>query len=100
MSEQPRRWTLITSHGLVLFYLAARPDATMRELSRIVGITERQVARIIRDLADAEMISVRRIGRRNNYAVNMEARFPHPSLAHMPVRDVLGWFSASIATEE
>jgi DNA-binding MarR family transcriptional regulator len=83
MNAGHKPWNLMASHGVVLFYLAANPDATMRQMSESLGITERQVARIVKDLDEAGMIEVDRIGRRNTYRVNGEARFRHPTLSHV-----------------
>jgi hypothetical protein len=80
-----RDWTLMASHGVVLFFIAANPDATMREMADSLGITERRIARIVKDLADASMISIERTGRRNAYSVNQDARFRHPTLSHIPL---------------
>ena len=38
---------------------------------------------MVRDLADAELLNVRRNGRRNAYSVNPEAGFRHPTLSHI-----------------
>jgi DNA-binding transcriptional regulator GbsR (MarR family) len=77
-------WTLMASHGCVLFYLATHKDATIREVAGATDLTERRVSQIVRDLSDAEMLQVQRQGRRNTYEVNTEARFPEP-LAEVPL---------------
>jgi DNA-binding MarR family transcriptional regulator len=89
MERTERPWTLMASHGVVLFYLAANPDSTMREMSEALGITERQIARIVKDLGAADMLEVDRVGRRNTYRVNEDARFRHPTLSHIPLRDFM-----------
>jgi DNA-binding transcriptional regulator GbsR (MarR family) len=84
------RWTLFTNHGHVLFFLAATPDATIRQVAESIGISERRVAGILRDLEAAEMVSSTRVGIRKHYEVNQDAHFRHPTLNHVPLRDVLG----------
>ena len=84
-SDSRPSWTLVTSHGLVLVYVAMHPDATIREISREVGLTERRVMEILRDLRDADLITIERQGRRNAYALLPNAGFMHPRLAHVPV---------------
>ncbi len=74
---------------MVLFFVAANPSATLRAISNALGITERQVARIVKDLEAAEMISVERRGVRNVYTVNPEARLRHPTLAHVPLGPII-----------
>ena len=85
-----KRWTLLTSHGHVLFYLASEPDATVRQITEATGISERRVMTVLRDLEDAGMIDATRVGTRKHYEVNTGARFRHPTLQHVKLREVLG----------
>ena len=82
-------WHLISSHGLVLFHLATNPDATIRNTAEATGLTERRVADIIHELAQANLLSIQRRGRRNSYRINEEATFRHPTLRHLPVGPLL-----------
>lgn len=79
-TKPPPNWTLLTSHGLVLLYVARHPDATIREIAGRLLITERRIASIIKDLVDADLLLVRRLGRRNHYTLSTEARFRHPMI--------------------
>jgi DNA-binding transcriptional ArsR family regulator len=83
------------THGVVLFFIASSPNVTIREMSAALGLTERRISQVIRDLAEAEYINVRRIGRRNAYSVNPEANFRHPTLSHI----TLGNFMELLARE-
>ncbi len=98
MAEQRHRWTVFSNHGMVLFYLAANPSATVRAISDALGITERQVARIVKDLAEAGMISVERRGARNAYTVDPEAHLRHPTLAHVPLRGIIAAVAPALAS--
>ncbi|HEY8446360.1 MAG TPA: hypothetical protein VIL01_04565 [Thermomicrobiales bacterium] len=89
---QGREWTIFSTHGLVLCYLAIHPTATLRDASAALRITERQLSRIITDLVDEGMLRVSKNGRRNYYTVNFSARTRHPLLAHVP----LGRFIAAV----
>ena len=82
-------WSLFASHGLVLAFVANNPDATIREISDALGLTERQISRVLRELENGSMITVEKAGRRNCYAVNEEASYNHPSLSHMKIRDLV-----------
>jgi DNA-binding MarR family transcriptional regulator len=73
----------MATHGIVLFFVAANPDSTMRQMSEALGVTERRIAQVVRDLADEDLIKVTRRGRRNSYTVNPEARLRHPTLSHV-----------------
>jgi hypothetical protein len=82
-------WTLMASHGVVLFYIAVNPTATMREMSEALDLTERRIARIVKDLSEAEMLRIVRCGRRNSYEVNEDASFRDPTLAHVKLSSVV-----------
>lgn len=89
MSARNRPWTFITGHGIVILYLAACPESTVRKISDDLFITERQVARIIKQLADEGIIQVRRTGLQNSYVVNHEARLRQPAISNLPVRQFI-----------
>lgn len=78
-----KNWNLMATHGVVLFYIAANPESTMRQMSESLNLTERRIAQVVRDLAEAELLTVTRNGRRNSYAVNPDASFRHPTLSHI-----------------
>lgn len=66
-------WTFITNHGAVLALVGQHERITTREIAAELGITERSVLRIIKDLETAGYIRRRREGRANHYQVNAEA---------------------------
>lgn len=71
-------WNFFTNHGHVLFVLAQNPNLTMREISSMVGITERRAQKIIADLLEDEFIIVTKVGRNNTYQVNGDKHLRHP----------------------
>jgi predicted transcriptional regulator len=71
-------WTFLTNHGHVLVCLASTPDARLRDVAERVGITERAVQQIVRDLEESGYVLKERVGRRNSYTVVREGRFRHP----------------------
>ena len=83
-------WYLVSSHGAVLFYVAVHPDCTIREIADDMSLTQRTVWGLIGDLRRADMLSVRREGRRHHYTVNLEASFKHPTLKNLPLRMIMG----------
>jgi hypothetical protein len=78
-----KNWNLMATHGIVLFYIAANPESTMRQMSEALNLTERRIAQVVRDLANEGYLTVQRHGRRNSYSVNPEAPFRHPTLSHV-----------------
>ena len=82
-------WTLVTNHGLALLVIAAQPSCRISEIARILGITERATIRMINDLVRAGYVARTRIGRRNAYAINREARLRHPAFRGQSVTALL-----------
>ena len=75
--EQNGSWTLLTGHGHVLVEIARNPDARIRDISPIVGLTERTVQAIVADLDAAGYLTRTRVGRRTLYTVNPDSPFRH-----------------------
>ncbi len=86
-------WTFITNHGAVLALIGQRQQITTREISGRLGITERSVMRIIKDLEMAGYITRTREGRSNLYQVNRSAplrRFAERDVAIGDLLQALG----------
>ena len=71
------RWTLLTGHGHVLVEIARNPEARIRDISAVVGLTERSVQAIVADLEAANYLTHTRTGRRVVYTVNRDSLFRH-----------------------
>lgn len=78
-------WTFLSNHGHVLVALSLDPDARMRDVGESVGITERAVQQIVRDLVEQGYLRKTKVGRRNRYAVVRRARFRHELESHVTV---------------
>jgi len=89
MSEPSTVWTFLSNHGHVLVALAADPHARMRDVAERVGITERAVQLIVRDLQQAGYLDVKRVGRRNTYSVITGLPLRHPLERHASIGDFL-----------
>src|SRR5919106_5666168 len=72
------KWTFITSHGAVLALIAQHRSITAREIAATVGLTERPVRRIIAELEAAGYLYKQRLGRVNQYAVNLDLPLRRP----------------------
>jgi len=75
--EQNGSWTLLTGHGHVLVEIARNPHARIRDISAVVGLTERTVQAIVADLDAAGYLTRTRVGRRTLYKVNPDSPFRH-----------------------
>jgi predicted transcriptional regulator len=77
------QWTFLSNHGHVLVSLARDPDARMRDVAVLVGITERAVQQIVGDLVAQGYLRKEKVGRRNRYDVVRGAHFRHDLEAHV-----------------
>ncbi len=66
----------------------------MREVAEEVGITERAVQRIVRELVDIKVIEISRRGRRNHYTVNRDVRLRHQAESHKTVGELLDFIGS------
>lgn len=82
-------WTLFSNHGHVLVCLAGDSEARLRDVAADVGITERAVQKIVRDLQNHGMISVTKNGRRNRYRIHHKKTLRHALEAHCTLGELL-----------
>jgi len=83
------QWTFLTNHAHVLICLSNNPRVLIRDLAKLVGITERAVLTIIGDLEQAGVVVRQRDGRANHYRIKAERPLRHPVERHRKVRDLL-----------
>ena len=82
-------WTFLTNHGHVLICLARDPELRLRDLADQVGITERAVQGLVKDLVTAGCLTRHREGRRNRYNVVADRPMRHRVERHHVVGDLL-----------
>ena len=83
------KWTLFSNHGHVLFCLVRNSEARLRDVAADVGITERAVQKIVRDLQLGGMISVTKNGRRNCYRIHKKQPLRHSLESDCKIRDLI-----------
>jgi hypothetical protein len=98
-ADERRRWTLLTSHGHVLVEIARNPQARVREISAIIGITERSTQAIIADLEQAGYVERVRVGRRTNYVLNVDNPFRHSAQDGLQVGPFLELLTGTMSPE-
>jgi predicted transcriptional regulator len=72
-----------------LFCLARDPGGRLRDVAADVGITERAVQKIVRDLQDGGMISITKSGRRNRYRIHKKQKLRHELEANCRIRELI-----------
>jgi predicted ArsR family transcriptional regulator len=82
-------WTFFSNYGHVLVCLAKYQDARLRDVAVEVGITERAVQKIVRDLQEAGFLAVSKHGRRNRYKINRRKAMRHALESHCTVGKLL-----------
>jgi DNA-binding MarR family transcriptional regulator len=87
MSKQ--KWTFITNHAAVLTVLDGEEQLTSREIAISLGITERSVVRIIKDLETNGYVTKRKEGRENRYTVNKDLPLRRDDQQEVQVRTLL-----------
>lgn len=91
-------WTLFSNHGHVLVCLARDSDARLRDVASDVGLTERAVQKIVRDLQQSGMVSVSKQGRRNRYRIHRKVNLRHTLEAHCSVGGLMKFVDKPLET--
>lgn len=82
-------WTFLTNHGHVLIILSRNPGIRISELADEIGISERQVSNILKDLHDSGYVAKQRQGRRNSYEISPNAPLRHHSNQDHTVKELI-----------
>ena len=82
-------WTFFSNYGHVLVCLARNRDARLRDVAEDVGVTERAVQKIVRDLQGAGFLTVSKHGRCNRYRINKRKALRHELEVHCTVGKLL-----------
>jgi hypothetical protein len=93
LNTSNRQWTFLTHHARVLLEIARDPQARVRDIATGIGITERAVQGIVSDLHQSGYVTIERVGRRNQYKLNLDAHFRYPTEAGLPVRVLIDMFT-------
>ena len=88
-------WTFLTNHAHVLLCVSENPNARLRDIAEMVGITERAAQRIVTELEDAGYLDRVREGRRNSYLLNTAMPLRHPLDSDHRIGELLATFSNS-----
>ena len=70
-------WTFFSNYGHVLVCLSRDREVRLRDVAAEVGITERAVQKIVRDLQEAGFLAVTKQGRCNRYRINRRKSLRH-----------------------
>ena len=82
-------WTFFSNYGHVLVCLARNNEVRLRDVATEVGITERAVQKIVKDMQDAGFLTINKQGRRNRYRINRRKSLRHGLESHCNVGKLL-----------
>jgi predicted transcriptional regulator len=85
----PPSWNFLTNYTHVLVCLSRDHTLTVRELALQIGITERSIQRILRELETGGVISRCKDGRNNTYKIMKNHRLHHPLERSKTVAELL-----------
>jgi predicted ArsR family transcriptional regulator len=84
-SRPPGTWGFLTNHAHVLLCIARDPQSRARDIAEQVGITERAAQRILADLIAEGYVTRTKVGRRNQYKVNLRGQLRHPVFRNLSI---------------
>jgi hypothetical protein len=82
-------WKFVTNHLLVVVCIAEDPDIRMVDVAKRVGVTERAIQGIVRDLVQEGYLIRERVGRRNTYRINVDQPLRHSETEHLTLGQML-----------
>jgi DNA-binding MarR family transcriptional regulator len=88
-SPESNGWHFLTNHAQVLLCIRNNQEARMRDIAGTVGVTERAAQRLTNDLVEAGYVTRERVGRRNRYRIDPEARMRHPAQREHAIGELL-----------
>jgi hypothetical protein len=86
-------WDFYTNHAKVLFFVALNPQATLREISLAVNMSDRGVSSILMDFEECSLITKRRVGRKNHRTLDLAAVFRRPALQGRTLGELAVWLA-------
>jgi len=87
-------WTVFSNHGHVLVCLARDNETRLRNVADAVGITERAVQKIVRELQQEGFIAISKHGRCNRYDINTRKALRHDLESKCSIGRLLQLFTA------
>lgn len=88
-SKKGGQWTFLSNHSHVLICLSKDPEMRLKDVALLVGITERAVQAIVKDLVEAQILEKSKDGRRNQYLIQTEQKLRHPLEASHSISELL-----------
>lgn len=82
-------WSLLTNHARLLLAIESEPGLRLRDMAQRLGLTEKGISVILRDLREAGYVTGRREGRRVYYSVVPSRPLRSEIVSHQTVGELL-----------
>ncbi|MHB1855159.1 MAG: MarR family transcriptional regulator [Acidimicrobiales bacterium] len=69
-------WSFLTNHARAMLFIAAHPDARLRDIAAVLSVTERTAYAVVADLTAAGYLVKERLGRRSRYHIQEHLCLP------------------------
>lgn len=83
------QWSFLTNHARAITFIAANPDARLRDLAAALEVTERTAFGIVADLTEAGYVVKEKDGRRNRYQIQEDQPLRDPVTRERTIGEVL-----------
>ena len=94
-SPEARGFAFLTNHGKALLLIAQDSQIRIRDIARLLGITERATQSIVSDLVKNDYVERQRVGRRNNYRVSTHLPLGLPTQRDADIQSLLSILQGS-----
>ena len=86
------QWTFLSNHGRVFEYVATHEKPIADYMARDIGVTQRIIYKMLKDLETEGYITRKKVGRCNQYEVHADLPMRHYLDNNRPVGEILpGW---------
>jgi DNA-binding MarR family transcriptional regulator len=95
-----KKWTFLSNHGRIISYINAHPQDTVQSMANKAGLSIRAVQTILNDLEEEGYLIREKIGRNNNYRVNLYKPLRHHLERRRLLGEILGCKRAALMTDK
>ena len=92
--------TLLSEHAHVLLYISNHPEATVCEIAKVLGTSERQLYRLLSELQSAGYLTRVKDGRRNRYLLKESVPLQGGPAGQVTLSEFLTFLAQQAVTDE
>ena len=92
--------TLLSEHAHVLLYISNHPDATVCEIAKVLGTSERQLYRLLSELQRAGYLTRVKNGRWNRYLLKADVPLQGGPAGQVTLSEFLAFLARQAVAEE